>query len=262
MASSAWKIGLHIQQDGIRAVGLSRRREGWQLKKWWYFPLTQATDHNGLVVVDTTVVKALASLRAELPSHHHLRVAFPATRTLQRTMPFPAGLCESECQAYVAATTAKALQMTPGSLFSDYHPDAAQKTLAVTAAHSHEVSDLMTLVDGAGFTRYALTPDACALMSFFPYVGPEVAGIAAHDGEQWLWATRDRWGCQAQGGMDSLSQTLSLSSPQWLCCGECPPPGYHPCHPWGWLTWVHPPKAPEEWRFAVALGLAMGSYAS
>ena len=121
---------------------------------------------------------------------------------------------------------------------------------------------MTALMARAGFTHYALTPDACALTSFFPFAASQVQGIAAHDGEQWLWATRDRWGCQAQGGMDVLSETLSLTPSQWLCCGESPEQDYPVCHPWRWLTWQHPPKAPDEWRFAVALGLALGSYAS
>lgn len=259
MASRIWKIGIHIQWDGVRGVGLQRRREGWQLKKWWYFPLADATDRNGLSLIGEPLINALQTLRAELPSHH-LRIAFPARRTLQRTMPLPESLCESECHDYVTANTAKALQMPPGSLFSDYAPNAARTTLSVTAAHRQEVDEVIGLIERVGFVHYALTPDACALTSFFPYAPPQIQGIAAWDGEQWLWATRERWGCQSQGGIDSLSQTLSIPLSQWLYCHSLAEEGVSACNPWQWLTWMHPPKAPDEWRFAVALGLAMGSY--
>ena len=262
MVSRVWNTGLHLQQDGVRAVALQRRREGWQLNRWWYFPFADVKDRSGPLADNAALLNALQALRAELPSHHHLRIAFPARRTLVRTLPLPSRLSESECQAYVTASNAKALQMPPGSLLSDYCPDAAQTTLSVTAAHRQEVDDVTALMARAGFTHYALTPDACALTSFFPFAASQVQGIAAHDGEQWLWATRDRWGCQAQGGMDVLSETLSLTPSQWLCCGESPEQDYPVCHPWRWLTWQHPPKAPDEWRFAVALGLALGSYAS
>lgn len=262
MASRVWKMGLHIQQDGVRAVALQRRREGWQLNKWWYFPVVNAVDHNGLIGDGEPLMTTLQALRAELPSQHHLRIAFPARRTLQRTLPLPDRLCESECQAYVTASTAKALQMPPGSLLSDYSADAALTSLSVTAAHRQEVSYVTKLMARAGFSQYALTPDACALTSFFPFAGPQVQGIAAYDGEQWLWATRERWGYHTQGGIHALSETLSLAPAQWLCCSECPEPGFNACNPWQWLTWQHPPKAPDEWRFAVALGLAVGSYAS
>ncbi|TSJ53421.1 hypothetical protein FND52_15090 [Atlantibacter subterranea] len=260
MVSRVWKIGLHIQRDGIRAVAVQRRREGWQLKKWWYFPLSAATDCHGLIISNAPLIQALQTLRAELPAQHHLRVAFPARRTLQRTMPLPDQLCESECQAYVTTATAKALQMAPESLFSDYRPDAAQKTLSVTAAHRQEVGDVIALLERGGFSYYALTPDACALTSFFPYAAPQIQGIAACDGEQWLWATRERWGGQTEGGLGGLAQTLSIPLSQWLCCSDTPQEGAAVCDPWRWLTWVHPPKAPDEWRFAVALGLAMGNY--
>lgn len=262
MASRVWKMGLHIQQDGVRAVALQQRRQGWQLKKWWYFPLINATDHNGLIRSSEALLKTLQSLRAELPAQHHLRIAFPARRTLQRTMPLPGSLCESECHTYVTASTAKALQMPPGSLLSDYYPDVAHTSLSVTAAHRQEVDDVTTLLERAGFSHYALTPDACALTSFFHFAAPQVQGVAVYDGEQWLWATQARWGSQAEGGMESLSETLSLTASQWLCCCESPAQGYHACNPWQWLTWAHPPKAPDEWRFAVALGLAWGNYAS
>ncbi|WP_312981907.1 hypothetical protein [Atlantibacter sp.] len=262
MVSRVWKIGLHIQQDGVRAVAVQRRRGGWQLKKWWYFPLVTATDNHGVIISSEPLIQALHTLRAELPAQHHVRVAFPARRTLQRTMPLPGHLCESECQGYVTAATAKVLQMAPDSLFSDYYPDAARKTLFVTAAHRQEVTGVMALVERAGFSHYTLTPDACALTSFFSYAAPHIQGIAACDGEQWLWATRERWGCQPEGGLGSLVETLSVPPSQWLCCNGEPQDGVASCEPWRWLTWVHPPKAPDEWRFAVALGLAMGSYPS
>lgn len=260
MVSRIWKIGVHIQDDGVRAVAVQRRREGWQLRKWWYFSLAAATDNHGVTISSAPLIEVLQKLRAELPAQHHLRVAFPARRTLQRTMPLPRQLCESECQTYATAATAKALQMTPDSLFSDYHVDPAHQTLSVTAAHRQEVGEVMALVERAGFSDYALTPDACALSSFFPYAAPQIQGIAAWDGEQWLWATRERWGCQPEGGIGSLSQMLSLPRSQWLCCSEVPQDGVAVCDPWRWLTRAHPPKAPAEWRFAVALGLAMGSY--
>lgn len=262
MVSSGWIIGLHIQRDGLRAVALAHRRDGWHLKKWWYYPLAQAPGNQGLAAASKALLTLLITLHSELPARHHLRVAFPANRTLQRTMPLPARLCESECNTYVHAVTAKALQMAPGSLFSDYHPDPAQNNLYVTAAHRQEVDDITALIERAGFTRYALTPDACALTSFFPFVAADVQGIAMQDEEQWLWATRERWGCQAQGDLDSVSRTLSIPQSRWICSSGMPLPGYSTCDPWRWLSRAHPPLAPDPWRFTVALGLAMGSYLS
>ncbi|HAI50879.1 MAG TPA: DNA utilization protein HofM, partial [Enterobacteriaceae bacterium] len=66
MVSRVWNTGLHLQQDGVRAVALQRRREGWQLNRWWYFPFADVKDRSGPLADNAALLNALQALRAEL----------------------------------------------------------------------------------------------------------------------------------------------------------------------------------------------------
>ncbi len=79
--------------------------------------------------------------------------------------------------------------------------------------------------------------------------------LAWRDNEQWLWATRCRWGRKLAVGMTSakeLAAALSVDPESVAICGEG---GFDP---WEAVSVRQPPLPPPGGDFAIALGLALG----
>lgn len=75
------------------------------------------------------------------------------------------------------------------------------------------------------------------------------------DNEQWLWATRYRWGRKLAVGMTSakeLAAALSVDPESVAICGEG---GFDPREA---VSVRQPPLPPSGGDFAIALGLALG----
>lgn len=77
MAFQTWQVGLDIQNGQLCALGIQRRRNGWQLRHWWQHTLPQDTLRNGLVQRPDAIVALLQRWRRQLPSRISLRVGFP-----------------------------------------------------------------------------------------------------------------------------------------------------------------------------------------
>ena len=50
MAFKTWQTGVHIQQDKVIAVALTRERAGWRLRRWWAVPLSDGVIGEGKIL--------------------------------------------------------------------------------------------------------------------------------------------------------------------------------------------------------------------
>ena len=86
MAFKTWQTGVHIQQDKVIAVALTRERAGWRLRRWWAVPLSDGVIGEGKILKPEQLVNALRGWRKTLPHSHRVFLSFPAT-----PRPHPAG---------------------------------------------------------------------------------------------------------------------------------------------------------------------------
>lgn len=59
MAFKTWQTGVHIQQDKVVAVALTRERAGWRLRRWWAVPLSDGVIGEGKILKPEQLVNAL-----------------------------------------------------------------------------------------------------------------------------------------------------------------------------------------------------------
>ncbi|VDZ90999.1 pilus assembly protein HofM [Lelliottia amnigena] len=85
MAFKTWRTGVHIQQDRVLAVCLTKERTGWNLRRWWQIPLERGIIRDGQIIEPEQLVAALRTWSKVLPHHHRIFLAFPAARTLQKS---------------------------------------------------------------------------------------------------------------------------------------------------------------------------------
>ncbi len=262
MIGRQWQIGLHIQTDSVMAVALTYERGGWKQQRWWALPLPPG---EGEEQRREALIETLTPWRAQLPRTASIRLGFPAQRTLQRELPRPAtALCEPECEAWLGAVAARQLSLPPDALAFDYAESPNGNAYAVTAARAAEVSELMNCARALRFTPAALTPDASVLAAFFPYAGDACQVVVAQSGAQWLWATRERWGVCATpgaGGLAALGAQLGVQAQEIALCGAIQEKdgGWQTFDPWQAIARPCPPTPDAPWRFAVAIGLALGA---
>lgn len=88
MAFKIWQIGLHLQQQEAVAVAIVRGAKN-ALQRWWRLPLENDIIKDGRIVDAQQLAKTLLPWSRELPQRHHIMLAFPASRTLQRSFPRP-----------------------------------------------------------------------------------------------------------------------------------------------------------------------------
>lgn len=238
MAYSQWQAGLHFQQENIVCVALQRTRSGQALRRWWQLPVT-GEDR------EAEWPGALRRIQREMPRFHQVAVALPAAMTLQKQLPLPQmALRDSERAQWVTSTVSKQLEMAADTLTFDYqHADT--NVYSVTAARRRDVDVLQRRLHTAGLNVSAITPDASTLQNFLPWIAKEEPGVCWYDGHQWLWATRDGWGCHAERPEALLRCTTH--------------PDERPCfNPWFPLSQLHPPLPECGDAFAIALALALG----
>ena len=94
MAFKTWQTGVHIQQDKVVAVALTRERAGWRLRRWWAVPLSDGVIGEGKILKPEELVNALRGWRKTLPHSHRVFLSFPATRVLQRAF------CNARCPVH------------------------------------------------------------------------------------------------------------------------------------------------------------------
>ena len=235
MAYRYWHVGLHIQRNAMVCVALQQGRSGWGLRRWW-------RQQNAPDAADARRIETLRQWRREMPLQHRVAIAFPAAGTLKRTLPAPGiTLRDSEQAQWVASSMARQLEISSETLTCDYH-GVAQRGFCVTAARRQEVTRLFQLAKAAGMRVGSVTPDASALQRYLPWLTDNIHGLSWFDGEQWLWATGEDWGC----GPDHV--------PGLVSCGG----GTADFDPWRCLSQLQPPLPEEGGQFTVALALALG----
>lgn len=101
MAFKNWQIGLHLQQQEAVAVAIVRSAKECLLHRWWRLPLENDIIKDGRIVDVQRLANTLLPWSRELPQRHHIMLAFPASRTLQRSFPRPSmSLGEREQMAW------------------------------------------------------------------------------------------------------------------------------------------------------------------
>lgn len=251
-----WQVGLHIQQDKVAIVALQRSKSHWRLCRWWCVPLADGTVEQGQIVQLKTLISALREWRTELPWQHDVYLSFPAERTLQKTLPEPAMvLREPQQTQWIANAMGQALEMTPDALCVDYAEDKAGRRCHVTAAQRQDIMQLRTLATQLNLQVVAIVPDACVLQQFLPWSGTPVRALAWSDGERWLWATEQGWGCCSRQDLPTLSllaARLNLPEEQLASCSHF--------DPWQAVARLHPPLPEVSEAFTIAIGLALGDH--
>lgn len=164
-------------------------------------------------------------------------------------------LREREQVAWLSQTMARELDMDPDLLRFDFQDDALSPAFNVTAVQSKEISELLTLAQTLNVRIAAVTPDACALQRLLPFIPSGRQCLVWRDESQWLWATRYAWGrksAREATTLHDLAATLSVVPEHISLCAE------GEFDPWRAVTVRQPPVPPDGYRFAIALGLAIG----
>ena len=256
MAFKTWRTGLHIQQDKLLAVALVKERAWWGLRRWWQIPLTTGIIREGQILQPQQLTLALGEWRKMLPQQHQVFLAFPAVRTLQRTLVRPAlTLRENEQVAWVRSAISRELEMAPDALRFDYAEDTFSNAFHVTAAQNKEIAALLDMAVALRLRLATITPDAGALAHFLPYLTLPAQCVAWRDKDQWLWAMRHQWGRRAlteANTPEQLAALLALQPEEVACCGA------EQFDPWRTLSFCQPPLPENGADFSVALALAMG----
>lgn len=258
MAFKTWQTGVHIQQDKVRIVALAKERSSWRLRRWWAIPLADGIICEGQIRQADRLVAALRAWRRMLPLHHRVYLAFPAARTLQKTLPRPAlTLRDSEQISWVGAALSRELEMPAEALCFDYAQDTFSQTYQVTAAQNKEVATLLALAKALRLRLAAIVPDASALANLLPAVAPARC-VAWRDERQWLWAMRHQWGRRSAAearDTDELAALLALS-PDDIALFDAGR------NPWDAVIRCQPPLPERGEEFTVALALAMSGLPS
>lgn len=258
MAFKCWQLGLHLQQDNVVIVALQHSRRGWSLKRWWQLPLPSTTSSQQ---EDDALLAVLSAWRRELPRQHAVSIAFPAHRTLQKSLPQAAmTLRENEQSAWIASAMSQQLEMASDSLCFDYHLADEQGNWNVTAAQQRDVSRLQRLARTLRLQIAAITPDACALQTFLPQLAANDAVLVWRDRERWLWASRKGWGYEDLDDNDAamllLSTRLGVEPHRIVRCMAASS-GTQRFDPWDAVAQKQPPLPTCGDDFAVAIALAM-----
>lgn len=256
MAFKTWQTGVHIQQDKVLAVALTREKSSWALRRWWQIPLAPDIVRDGQIRQPEQLVAALSPWRRELPRQHRIFIAFPAARTLQKSLPRPAmALRDSEQASWIASALSRELEMAPDALRFDYAEDTFSQSFAVTAAQSKEIAVLLDLAQQLRLQLAAITPDASALAHYLPFLTFPAQCVVWRDEHQWLWAMRHQWGRKAFHEAPSIGQLAALLALQPQEIALCDTAVFDP---WQAVSRRQPPLPECGDSFTVALALAMG----
>lgn len=261
MAFRLWQTGIHIQQEQVVIIALERVRNRWSLRRWWCIPLASGIVRQGQIMEPQGLADALRDWRRELPIQHRVHIAFPVGRTLQKTLPRPAlRLRESEQAEWIAGSMAQSLDMDPDALCFDYCERDQDNLYSITAARNHDIAVLTGLTKTLRLQLAAITPDACALQQFLPWLSAEERCLAWQDDERWLWATQTGWGSGALSEtpcVARLASSLGYQERELVQCTARSIPSPH-FDPWCALSFQQPPLPASGDAFAIALGLALG----
>jgi len=277
MRHLTWQVGLDIQNGCARAIGVQKRRNGWQLRHWWQQPLPQEVMRQGILHETEQLIVILSRWRSRLPSTFSLRICLPAERIIQIRLPTPdIRLQEPHRDAFIRTSAAKQLPLAVESLTLDYRCESAASTeLIVTAARREELDSWQHCLKQAKLFPEAVELTPCAIQAAASAAGVPAESLLLHRLEQhWLWVAPHglpfQFGLLEDEDIDEparLREKLTtLYRHRKLCndelyftsTGEDPvPDGMRSWSAFDAFQQVSPPLPVNPGAFAIAAGLAV-----
>lgn len=276
MFSQGWQVGLDIQSHSIRALAAQRRRNGWQLRHWWQQRLPQPILRESQIDTSDLLVSWLKQWRIRLPRHISLRIALPAQRVLQQTLPLPDNrLREPIRHDYIISQGMKQFPLASQTLAVDYRqakPNTHQ--LLLTAARQQELEQWLRCLQLADLQPQVIdiAPSALSQMAEFAGLDPQ-AGLLHRMEQEWLWVA-PRTVPFAYGTL-SCQEAQSAGQALAMIQRECPaleakkevyystvldeslPEAVMPWSPFTAFSQLHPPLPTLPSAFVLAGGLAL-----
>lgn len=266
MAFQRWQIGLDIQNGQLCALGIERRRHGWQLRHWWQQPLPHDTLRHGVLQTSPLLQDMLIRWQQQLPRHFSLRVGLPPQLVLQRMLPVPqTALSESALNRYVTTSAQRLFPVEPASLSIDYRATGNGTQLCVTAARREVITQWRAPLEQAGLRPDVFELSSLALTQLALCMPPRRGLLLIHPlSDHWLWTLTDD---QVASGaattpltLAQLRETFPQASAIFSTSAQLlSEPGVMCCKPFSLLHYRQPPLPAHEGEFALALGLALRS---
>lgn len=269
MAFQKWQVGLDIQNGQLCALGIQRRRHGWQLRHWWQHALPHDTLSHGALQCSPTLLTVLRRWRKQLPRHLSLRVGFPPQAVMQRSLPTPSlQLREPELGRYAIAAAERLFPLAAHELALDYHAAVQpQSRLYLTAARQSVVQQWLSTLAQAGLHPDVIEPTSGALARVGNVMQLSDEAALIHQlSDHWLWylpgesETASGW---APGVLATDSEQLSLlpstARELWFSANVSAEllTGMQPLQPLSLLQLIQPPLPANGGMFTLALGLAL-----
>lgn len=269
MAFQKWQVGLDIQNGQLCALGIQRRRNGWQLRHWWQHALPHDTLSYGALQCSPTLLAVLRRWRKQLPRSISLRVGFPPQAVMQRALAAPSlQLREPELGRYAAAAAERLFPLSVNELALDYRVAAQpQSRLYLTAARQSVLQQWLSTLALAGLIPdvVELTCGALAQVGKAMQLSDEAALIHQLS-DHWLWylpGERETASGWVPGLLSTDSEQLRQHLPDahdlWFSAnisGELLT-GMQPLQPLSLLQFMQPPLPANGGMFTLALGLAL-----
>lgn len=266
MVGGRWFLGIDIQPRQLVAVALSARRDGFQLRGWWQFPLAVPPGQDG---ISPALPAALAALRARLPHRLSVRSAFPAGQAIRDTLPGSTlPLSPWQRHGLLLAQSERQLMLPGHELACDFAPDPAGggrwQLCAIRRAQRDRWCELF---ERASLPLQRLTLAPCALRRLARLAGESPEAPLIHcDGQRFGWITP--WGMPLQYGFVPIAAGVETACAHAL--DGCAPTALAPapllcgcdCGRRGWsgftaLRHLSSPLPSEPALFCLALGLAL-----
>lgn len=264
MAFQRWQIGLDIQNGQICALGIERRRHGWQLRHWWQQTLPHDTLRNGVLQTTPALHTLLTRWQRKLPKRYSLRVGLPPQLVLQRTLPLPdITLREPALSRYVAASAQRLFPVEPASLSIDYRAPGKSAQLQVTAARREVIAQWLTPLKQAGLRPDVFELSSLALAQIAMRIPLRHNQLLVHPlSDHWLWTLAGETTTSGAGSEPLNLAQLRDTFPQMesvFCTSATALAGekVQHCRPFSLLHYLQPPLPAQEGEFAIALGLAL-----
>ncbi len=264
MAFQRWQIGLDIQNGQLCAMGIERRRHGWQLRHWWQQPVPHDTLRNGVLQTTPLLQEMLTRWQRHLPKRYSLRVGLPPQLVLQRTLPLPeTSLSEPAMSRYVASSAQRLFPVEPASLSIDYRAAGKASQICITAARREVIAQWLSPLKQSGLRPDVFELSSLALTQIAMRMPLQRDQLLIHPlRDHWLWTLA---GEQTTSGAGSEPLTLAQlrdTFPQAaavFCTSSqiLSEPGVTCCNPLSLLQYRQPPLPAHEGHFSIALGLAL-----
>ena len=264
MAFQRWQIGLDIQNGQLCALGIERRRHGWQLRHWWQQPLPHDTLRNGVLQTTPRLQEMLTRWQRHLPKRYSLRVGLPPQLVLQRTLPLPkSSLSEPALCHYVASAAPRLFPVEPASLSFDYRAAGDASQLCITAARREVIAQWLTPLQASGLRPDVFELSSLALTQIAVRMPRQRDSLLIHPlCDHWLWTLAGQQTTSGAGTEPLTLAQLRETFPQASAI-FCTAPhrlaeaGVLRCQPLSLLQYRPPPLPAHEGEFAIALGLAL-----